>query len=267
MYVNVFAMHPPDDRFPAPPLGALGSLIAFGVPAIALVVAFHAGIPWLVQRGWPDLYAVALALGVPLAGLGISAIIATRMEGLPWQWDAWVRRLRLRRLDARAWGWTLLTSLVALPAYQGLQRVAALAIEAGWWPLPEALPATFDPRVTIELAGLADALGVARIDAAVVAVYAALLVANVVGEELWWRGYLLPRQEAAFGARTWWAHGLAWTAFHAFKWWDLLPLLPLTLGLSLLAVRLRSTTAGLAMHAIANGLLLPVLIVAALQAG
>ena len=135
-------------------------------------------------------------------------------------------------------------------------------IEAGWWSLPETLPATFDPRVTIDLAGLADALGVARIDAAVVAVYAALLVANVVGEALWWRGYVLPRQEAAFGARTWWVHGLAWTAFHAFTWWALLPL---TLGLSLLAVRLRSTTAGLAMHALANGLLLPVLIVAALQ--
>jgi len=34
-----------------------------------------------------------------------------------------------------------------------------------------------------------------------------ILVCNIGGEELWWRGYVLPRQELAFGRATWVIHG------------------------------------------------------------
>lgn len=66
----------------------------------------------------------------------------------------------------------------------------------------------------------------------------------------WWRGYVLPRQELAFGQHTWIVHGLLWIGFHAFKWWDLISLLPLCLGLSYLVSRLKNNTPGLVMHAL-----------------
>jgi membrane protease YdiL (CAAX protease family) len=37
-----------------------------------------------------------------------------------------------------------------------------------------------------------------------------------VGEELWWRGYVLPRQELAFGRATWVIHGILWSVIHLF---------------------------------------------------
>lgn len=41
-----------------------------------------------------------------------------------------------------------------------------------------------------------------------------LLCFNIAGEELWWRGYILPRQEAASGKIASLMHGLLWAAFH-----------------------------------------------------
>ncbi len=38
--------------------------------------------------------------------------------------------------------------------------------------------------------------------------YLVYIVLNVFGEELSWRGYVLPRQELAFGEWTWAIHGI-----------------------------------------------------------
>jgi membrane protease YdiL (CAAX protease family) len=79
---------------------------------------------------------------------------------------------------------------------------------------------------------------------------------NVVGEELAWRGYVLPRQELAFGRNTWWIHGSLWAFFHVFKWWDILPLLPMCLIASYCAQRTRSTWGSIIGHIFSNGMTL-----------
>jgi membrane protease YdiL (CAAX protease family) len=54
------------------------------------------------------------------------------------------------------------------------------------------------------------------------------LILNIMGEELLWRGVMLPRQEASFGTNTWIVHGMGWALFHvAFGWKLLLTMLPL----------------------------------------
>jgi membrane protease YdiL (CAAX protease family) len=77
---------------------------------------------------------------------------------------------------------------------------------------------------------------------------------NIAGEELWWRGYLLPRQELVFGKSTWLLHGRLWTAFHAFKWWDIIGLLPVCLAISFSAQRLKNNWPALIAHALFNGM-------------
>jgi membrane protease YdiL (CAAX protease family) len=53
--------------------------------------------------------------------------------------------------------------------------------------------------------GPKDFMGIALHGAWWILVYYAvvILVCNIGGEELWWRGYVLPRQELAFGRATW----------------------------------------------------------------
>jgi membrane protease YdiL (CAAX protease family) len=75
---------------------------------------------------------------------------------------------------------------------------------------------------------------------------------NVGGEELWWRGYVLPRQELTLGANAWFVHGLLWTAFHVVFYWQLLMILPITLAIAFVSQRTKSTWPAIVGHALLN---------------
>jgi hypothetical protein len=57
----------------------------------------------------------------------------------------------------------------------------------------------------------------------------------IFGEELWWRGYIVPRQEQARGRWTWAIHGMLWFL------WQALALLPICLAVPYVAQRRQNT--------------------------
>ena len=89
----------------------------------------------------------------------------------------------------------------------------------------------------------------------IVLLFGVQLFFNIAGEELWWRGCALPRQELAFGRHAWLVHGLLWWGFHAFKWWDMITVLPLALILSYAAQRTQNNWVPTIAHLLANSLL------------
>jgi len=64
---------------------------------------------------------------------------------------------------------------------------------------------------------------------------------------------VVPRRTAAFGAVVWLVLGLFWTGYHAYKMWDLINLLPLSLGLSFAVYKTGKSTPALIIHLITNG--------------
>ena len=96
----------------------------------------------------------------------------------------------------------------------------------------------------------------------IVFLFLLVLLFNVIGEELWWRGIILPRQELTHGNRTWMVHGLLWTAFHAFKWWDLVGLLPVCLLIAFISQRTKNNWPALIAHLLFNGLALYLVVTA-----
>ena len=82
-----------------------------------------------------------------------------------------------------------------------------------------------------------------------------ILVCNIGGEELWWRGYVLPRQELAFGRTTWVVHGISWSLFHLFmqlSLWDTIRMAISGVALSFVAQRTKSTWPGIVGHSFGN---------------
>ena len=82
-----------------------------------------------------------------------------------------------------------------------------------------------------------------------------MLVCNIGGEELWWRGYVLPRQELAFGRAAWVVHGICWSAFHLFMQptlWDTVRMAITGVALSFVAQRTKSTWPGIVGHSFGN---------------
>jgi membrane protease YdiL (CAAX protease family) len=226
------------------------------VPALITFIAFHALRPWLESLGYDELTSFLAALCLPLALLFFAALFAYhKIEGRPLTWQAFAERMRLPRLRWRDILWGLAIFLVGGMGVGLLSGLVLMLIQKGWMPIPGHLPGIADPRVTFTPDALAQWAGGTihgRWDIALL--YLAVFFFNVVGEELWWRGYILPRQELAFGRKTWWVHGLMWACFHVFKWWDILPLLPMCLLTGYCAQRTRSTWGGLIGHVFSNGM-------------
>jgi membrane protease YdiL (CAAX protease family) len=82
-----------------------------------------------------------------------------------------------------------------------------------------------------------------------------LLILNICGEELWWRGYVFPRQELFFGRATWALHGVFWSAFHLFiqpTLFDTVRMAVTGMALSFVAQRTKNTWPGIMGHTFAN---------------
>ena len=75
---------------------------------------------------------------------------------------------------------------------------------------------------------------------------------NIFGEELLWRGYLLPRQQLQYGKWTWLIHGLLWTGWHFFWKWNLLSILPIALAIPFVAQKTGNSWIEIIAHGLLN---------------
>lgn len=77
---------------------------------------------------------------------------------------------------------------------------------------------------------------------------------NIVGEELLWRGYLLPRQALALGRYAWILNGLLWAIFHVGIGWRIaIVLLPIEFIVPYVVQRRQNTWLGIIIHGLYNG--------------
>jgi membrane protease YdiL (CAAX protease family) len=81
------------------------------------------------------------------------------------------------------------------------------------------------------------------------AVLVTLWVFNtVLGEELLFRGYLLPRMAGAFGRWDWLANGVLFAGYHLHVWWSIPRIVLDALTLALPSRHYRSALVGIAVH-------------------
>jgi membrane protease YdiL (CAAX protease family) len=89
------------------------------------------------------------------------------------------------------------------------------------------------------------------------AVLAAMVVFNtVLGEELLFRGYLLPRMNGTFGERDWVANGVLFAAYHLHMPWVIPSALLDTFFISYPSKRYRSALIGIVVHSAQSVVLL-----------
>jgi membrane protease YdiL (CAAX protease family) len=185
-----------------PPLGLIGSFVYFGVPAALLAGSSLRLIPWMLRRGFSGLTILNVAFGGLGALVLVAALVAFRLEGYPSTWTAFRHRMRLPRPTRTVWLWTLAALIVAL----GVTMLIA--------PLAEAylgIPLVNLPAETLAFRNSMNA-GFPEIELSgrwgvFLWLVFSLAVLNIGGEELWWRGIILPRQEVVFGRWAWAVNG------------------------------------------------------------
>ena len=213
------------------------SLVLFGVPALLLWLATTQLLPVLVARGWEPLSAWfasgALVLTPLLAAALLGAWMALPAPSAP----AVLEHLRVRHLSGEEWRLAGLVLLFTFAAVAGLQL-----FNASVWPGLPPHPSFMAVRPL-------------EIDQYYIfALWLPFFALNIVGEECWWRGFILPRQEPVFGRGTWLVQGLLHGLFHfSFGFGVLFLLLPVVLAIPWAVQRTRNTSVGIVIHAGING--------------
>ena len=230
------------------PMSISLALLFFGVPLLLFAVIQRIVMPFLDASGISPL-ANFFVMMLPHILFFFGALIAYRMEGNLLNWAAFSQRFRLTRLSAKGWGWAIAAAvgniglylLVYVAGKPVLQWLADLVPDSA---VLNRILGDTTSFVGFPLSGNIWLLGV----------YFTYYFFNVVGEELWWRGYIFPRQELVHGTRTWIVHGLFWAGFHLFTPYNALMVLPGALWMSWIVQKQKNTWIFLIAHAAINGL-------------
>lgn len=273
------------------PLRLPFAFVLFAVPSAIITFLLFTGIERLEGMGAGPFLIFNLTFVLPLGLLFVAPLVAYRIEKRPWAWAAFADRMRLEKMGASGWVWAVALAVfmfqplgtprlymaftlavIAVGLDRGIGRVAlpslvGLLIFFGIvWALPN-LVSTLSGVVFYNTP-----LGLTRLFQnitptsfmgielsgqwwLIVYYLAVVMFLNIVGEELWWRGYILPRQELAHGRWAWVIHGTLWTLFHIFQTPNLAAVavrLPGMLALAYVCQRNRSTWPGIVGHFVGN---------------
>jgi membrane protease YdiL (CAAX protease family) len=229
----------------------------FLLAGLAVRLAIYHFLPFLTAQGLTPFEAFVVSFIAPLAILFALAFGTVQAEGVPMTAQAFARRFRLRRLTWRQLGWTVLGLAAAvvfsmlLAPTQGwlLRQFPALQPPASFPPLMN--PLLQSEQLPVVIITWMGAKAVGNWGYAVLALL--LFFFNIFGEELYWRGVLLPRQELVHGRHTWLVHGLMWNLFHLPIYpWYLVYGLPITLVTSFIAQKTGNTWTAIILHGLAN---------------
>jgi membrane protease YdiL (CAAX protease family) len=239
-----------------------GKTIVFTViPAGILFITHYYLIPAYIERsGKPYFNGYWVGYLVTTGLVFAAAMIAYRLEGNPLTWQALKKRFRLRHMTRKDWLWTAAIILLVVITYFGLgftgewvNKVPFLAPRAVW--PPEWGPGGTGKVVPGEFMGV-----VLKGQWWVVIVYVNGWLFNIFGEEFWFRGYLLPRHEKAYGKYGWTVNAISFWLYHFFQPWILIAILPSILLLVYVVSVRQNTSISIIQHGVVNCIVIFMLI-------
>jgi membrane protease YdiL (CAAX protease family) len=219
-----------------PPMGIVSSAVLFGTFSVLLWITLVAVIPWL-----HDTFGISPIVGWYVSGPAF-VLLPLLIFGVLMAWRELptrnlaqlCKRLRLSALGGGDIAWAI-GGLLMISIASVLILALARHLDPNFRPSPEFLRQPPGWHAWVFVAWIP------------------LFVTNIVGEELCWRGYVLPRQEAALGSAAWLLNGIMWCLFHwSFGWSVMLMLLPIALLLPWIVQRRRNTWVGIMIHAVFN---------------
>lgn len=244
------------------PMPLWAAFLMFAIPSALTTIGLYVVLPIIAERiSSPVLWWFLLFYAGPLALMVPAAFIAYRLEGNPPTWQAFKERMNLKPLKGRDWLWILALIVFGLVTQILLKPTSVWLASLPFFKPPPFVPPAVDPNLT---ALPTEIMGVMLVGNWLpVIVYFVALIFNIVGEEFWMRGIMLPRQILTHGKWAWLVHGLMWTLFHFFQRWIYIMILPVALFQSYIVQRTKNTTIAIVAHFIANGVLglIPIVIV------
>ncbi|RPI06226.1 MAG: CPBP family intramembrane metalloprotease, partial [Ignavibacteriae bacterium] len=200
------------------------------------------GIPQLYQRYcFPPLIGWWLTSGIIVFGLFLAAVLAIRYRTNAKSFRQTLTALNIRSLNKNDFLW----------AFGGLLGVIVLT---------GVVITVFDRIFSMNLLSQDSYASFLKMEILKPGEYWLFIVwlpyffFNIVGEELLWRGYLLPRQAGALGNYAWILNGFLWAIFHVGIGWRIaILLLPIEFIVPYVVQKRKNTWLGILIHGLYNG--------------
>ncbi len=228
------------------------AVLYFGLPALLFRVSIYNGTPALIALGMSPFDANVVSFTVPAAILFGLAFGFCKRDGFAGSWPEIKARFRLLRMTGKDWLWATAALLLTFLSIGAIQQFTALPLIKA---IPAIAPPAFfppwnQPGVAFDVGLYTQYIGAPlKGNWGVATLVLVMFFFNILGEELWWRGYILPRQEMAHGRSAWLVNGVLWLLWHvAFYPWQIFALLPICLAVPFVAQRRRNTWAAVVIH-------------------
>jgi membrane protease YdiL (CAAX protease family) len=218
------------------PLGLWKSILYFGIATLMMQGMYHLVMRVTDYFGYRLFFTFLIGFGFPSLLLLIAALILFRRERSRL---SFAEGFRLQKLDSNGWIWTIILCAIWI-AVPILMRPVTAWLQTNWfhpgkmW-VRMMMP---DPNYFMEV----------PMSGWIYVVLFAFILLNVFGGELFFRGYLFPRQELAFGSRTWLIHAVLWIIFRSFLPWELATITVLGFALTYAVQRTRNTWTSILAH-------------------
>lgn len=232
------------------------SAIWFLVPGIWIYIAIYYLVPRVTACGISEYVAVMgsiWSVTIPLIPLSYLLFVREHREKkLP----LYCQRFRFKKLSWLDLKYLVIGIGVSLLAEGLLSGTGKYFAQVEYLAPPSHLPIPFHPLkemtlpmthfMGIELAGnWKFAMG-----------FIVLHTLAMLGEEIIWRGYILPRQEISLGKKAWLVNGILWAyGMHLFLKWNFIAMLPSMLIVPYAAQKTKNTWVAVGIHMIPNMIL------------
>jgi len=233
------------------------SIWFFIISSLLIYFGLYYCIPLAQSSGIPFFIGYLVFFYTPFILLFITALLLYESEGNKWTWKNFTQRTRLRKMSKTDWLWALGLFVFGIIVYAGLSPVGNWLAKISFFSPPDFFPAEINPNKT-RIAGFMMDYKLSGQYWIILAYFAGWFF-NIFGEELLWRGMLLPRQIKRYGSKAWIYHGIIWTCWHFFWKWNLLSIFPFAMALSYVAYKRQNTSIPIIAHGLMN--LIPLIMI------
>lgn len=232
------------------PMPVWESVVVTGAITLLGIICFYFLRPSLQAAGMNEYAAYFLAMSAVFLVMLAWSVLAYLREGSPKTLSAFLQRVRLGRVTPK---FLILSTGLALFMF-GMTAVfsplMSRVIAADLLPIPDGIPDYLNPLKQQSLSQIRSQL----VSQGIVLYIPLVLLLNILAEELFWRGIILPRQELRHRKNTFLIHGMLWGISHLFQYWLILPITLGAVALSYLVQRTKSTWVGILAHLLNNAL-------------
>jgi membrane protease YdiL (CAAX protease family) len=234
------------------PIGWWPSIILFLIAASLLRFTHYYFAPvYKSATGKPYMIGFLIGWIATMLIVFAASLVAYKAERHPISRQAFISRYRLDKMDRVDWIWTLAMIVFAGVSLAGLSFTTKLLKS-----IPLFSP---HPRFPPDMVDIANNLTQGMLfemplkgEWWLIGVYFIGWALNIFGEEFWYRGWMLPRQEAAFGKYAWVINGIMFNFQHTYQLWNTVAMLPGSLFVSYAVQRRGKTWMSIIWHGVVN---------------